>query len=471
MLCCGEIMALSSSSASVDPQSLFAAAVAAHQAGKGAEAAALYRRLLALLPSQAQSLDHFGVLRAAMDAGAGVRLLDRAVRVAPLAAQSWCNLGVVQRQASNPAQAESCFRHALALRPDLAAAINNLAALLMENGRPAEAAGWFRAAVRLQPDHPDIHCNLGAALLRIGVYEEGWREHEWRLHPGALNSRQRVLPGRAWRGEALAGRSILLYGEQGLGDMVQFARYAGPVAAAGASVVLAVAPELIRLLRTVAGVTDIVSLDQPLPDCDFHAALMSCPHVLGTTLDTVPGDCPYIAADPDRVAGWADCLASAPGLRVGLVWAGNPRLSIPALNRVDARRSLALARLRPLLVLPDIRMVSLQKGEAAAQIAALPPAEQPLDPMAMVSDFAETAAILANLDLVITVDTAVAHVAGALGRPVWILSRHDGCWRWLEGRAETPWYPTARLYHQARPDDWDGVIERVARDLAERMKQ
>jgi hypothetical protein len=321
--------------------------------------------------------------------------------------------------------------------------------------------------VRLQPDHPDIHGNLGAALLRVGAYEEGWREHEWRLHPAALNSRHRDLPGRPWRGESLAGRSILLYGEQGFGDMVQFARYATPVAAAGGRVVLAVAPELRELLGSVPGVSDVVPLEGPLPDCDFHAALMSCPHLLSTTLQTVPGDCPYITADPHRVALWAEHLRGLPGLRVGLVWAGNPRLANPALSRVDARRSLPLTRLRSLLVLPGVSMVSLQKGAAAAaQIADLPADERPLDPMAAVSSFADTAAILANLDLVITVDTAVAHVAGALGRPVWILSRHDGCWRWLEGREDSPWYPTARLFHQRRPGDWDGVIERMARDLA-----
>ncbi len=450
-----------------DLQSLFAAAVEAHQAGRAEQAAALYRRLLIWLPAQSQALDHYGLLLAAGDPEAGGRLLGRAVRVASHTAQSWCNLGVVRREADRPNEAERCFRRALALRPDLAAAINNLAALLKEGGRPNEAIGWFRAAVRLQPDHPDIHGNLGAALLRVGAYEEGWREHEWRLHPAALNSRHRDLPGRPWRGESLAGRSILLYGEQGFGDMVQFARYATPVAAAGGRVVLAVAPELRELLGSVPGVSDVVPLEGPLPDCDFHAALMSCPHLLSTTLQTVPGDCPYITADPHRVALWAEHLRGLPGLRVGLVWAGNPRLANPALSRVDARRSLPLTRLRSLLVLPGVSMVSLQKGAAAAaQIADLPADERPLDPMAAVSSFADTAAILANLDLVITVDTAVAHVAGALGRPVWILSRHDGCWRWLEGREDSPWYPTARLFHQRRPGDWDGVIERMARDLA-----
>ncbi|HMA50219.1 MAG TPA: tetratricopeptide repeat-containing glycosyltransferase family protein, partial [Magnetospirillaceae bacterium] len=392
--------------------------------------------------------------------------LDRAVRVSPQAAQSWCNLGVVRREAGKPAEAERCFHRALALRPDLGAAINNLAALLKESGNPVASLGCFRAAVRLQPDHPDIHGNLGAALLRVGAYEEGWREHEWRLHPAALNSRQRDLPGPPWLGEALEGRSILLYGEQGFGDMVQFARYAAPVAAAGGRVVLAVAPDLAEVLATVPGVAAVVPLDGPLPDCDFHAALMSCPHLLGTTLETVPGECPYIAADPARVAWWAERLRDVLGLRVGLVWAGNPRLANPALSRVDARRSLPLTRLRPLLALPGVSFVSLQKGEAAAQIAELPAGERPLDPMEAVSSFADTAAILANLDLAITVDTAVAHIAGALGRPVWILSRHDGCWRWLEGREDSPWYPTARLFHQQRPGDWEGVIARIARDLA-----
>ncbi len=389
----------------------------------------------------------------------------------PQAAQSWCNLGVVRREQGAGKEAERCFRRAMVLRPDLGAAVNNLAALLKETGRLIEAIGWFRAATRLQPDHPDIHGNLGAALLRIGAYEEGWREHEWRLHPAALNSATRNWPGRPWRGEPLEGRSILLHGEQGLGDMVQFARYATPVAAAGGKVVLAVAPELAELLATVAGVAEVVSLEGALPDCDFHAALMSCPHLLATTVETVPAEYPYAAAPPERVGLWAERLGALPGLRVGLVWAGNPRPAMAALSKVDARRSLPLVRLRPLLAVPGVSVVSLQKGAAAAQIGDLPAGERPFDPMASVTSFADTAAILANLDLVITVDTAVAHVAGALGRPVWILSRHDGCWRWLDGREDSPWYPTARLYHQERAGDWEGVIARVARALSMLARQ
>ena len=434
------------------PQTLFAAAVAAHGAGRQDEAAGLYRRLLILLPAQAQVLDHFGLLLVSRG------LLSRAIRVTPQAAESWCNLGAVLRDQGAVAEAETCFRRALALRPDLAAAVNNLAALLKETGRLSETIGWFRAAARLQPDHPDIRCNLGAALLRAGLYEEGWREHEWRLHPAALGHQKRDLPGRPWRGEPLLGKSILLYGEQGFGDMVQFARYATPVAAAGAKVVLAVAPELIGLLSSIPGISALAPLNGPLPDCDYHAALMSCPHILGT----LPGDAPYIAAAPDRVAVWAERLKPLPGPRVGLVWAGSPRLNRPALARIDAQRSLPLAKLSPLLALPGVTTVSLQKGEAAKQIAGLPEQLRPIDPMEEVSDFAETAAIIANLDLVISVDTAVAHVAGALGRPVWILSRHDGCWRWLEGRDDSPWYPTARLFHQTRPNEWDEVVERVA---------
>ncbi len=228
---------------------------------------------------------------------------------------------------------------------------------------------------------------------------------------------------------------------------------------------LAVAPELIGLLSGIAGGVELVPLNGPLPDCDHHAALMSCPNILGT----LPGDCPYIAAVPDRVALWAGKLQSLPGARVGLVWAGSPRSDRPALARIDAQRSLPLADLSPLLAQPGVSWVSLQKGEAAKQIASLPEQLRPVDPMEEVSDFAETAAIIATLDLVISVDTAVAHVAGALGRPVWILSRHDGCWRWLQGRDDSPWYPTARVFHQERPGEWDDVVERVVDALREKL--
>jgi hypothetical protein len=228
---------------------------------------------------------------------------------------------------------------------------------------------------------------------------------------------------------------------------------------------------LTRLLVSVAGVAQVVAAGDPLPAHDLHLSLMSAPDRLGTTLATVPGEIPYVAPDQALVAAWSRPLAGMSGPKVGLVWAGDPRPDDRRAHAIDRRRSMALRRLAPLLAVPGIAFVSLQKGSAAAEIGQLPDDLRPLDPMGEVSDFADTAGLIANLDLVISVDTSVAHLAGAMGKPVWILSRFDGCWRWLSGRDDSPWYPTVRLFRQAAPGDWDPVIARVVEALAKLRRQ
>jgi hypothetical protein len=263
----------------------------------------------------------------------------------------------------------------------------------------------------------------------------------------------------------LAGKTILLHAEQGLGDVLQFCRYA-PLVAAQADVVLQVPGPLVRLLTSLPGRGRIVAEDEPLPEFDLHCPLLSLPFAFKTTLETIPRAIPYLAAAPAAVAAWRDRLVVLSGLRVGICWAGNP-----VVQSIDGRRSVGLARLAPLGDIAGAHFVSLQKGVAGADAVRPPNGMTIHDWTDELQDFADTAALIEALDLVITVDTAVAHLAGALGKPVWILSRFDACWRWLDGRDDSPWYPTARLFRQTAAGDWDDVVARVGGALREYVER
>jgi hypothetical protein len=260
---------------------------------------------------------------------------------------------------------------------------------------------------------------------------------------------------------------LLLHAEQGFGDTLQFCRYASLVGAK-ARVILEVQPPLVRLCSSLAGVAQIVAQGEPLPAFDLHCPLMSLPLAIGTTLDTVPCEVPYLAAAPELVAGWRKRLAGLDGLRVGLVWAGSPRLELDS-SAMDRRRSITLATMAPLGEVSGVSFISLQKGEPAAQSpdAALGLALH--DFTASLQDFADTAALIEALDLVISVDTSVAHLAGALGKPIWLLNRFDTCWRWLLNRDDSPWYPQLRQYRQPSPGDWSSVMREVRDALRHRV--
>jgi hypothetical protein len=290
----------------------------------------------------------------------------------------------------------------------------------------------------------------------------GWAEYEWRWKTHQLGRGRRNFTQPLWRGQAAPGQTLLIHAEQGLGDTLQFCRFATLAAARGVRVVLEVQKPLVRLLRGLQGVAQVFAHGEALPHFDLHAPMMSLPWMLRTTLETLPGAAPYLHADTAEAANWRHRLAEiAPdGQRVGLVWAGSPRTDSPALASVDRRRSMPPAQLGALFECPVVRFFSLQKDGPGA------PSNLPMiDVMPEMHDFAATAALIANLDLVISVDTAVAHLAAALGKPVWLLNRFDSCWRWLAGRRDSPWYPTLRLYPQPRLGDWESVLSEVERDL------
>jgi len=364
------------------------------------------------------------------------------------------------------AEAEAAFRRAVALNPRKVEALNNLAVVLRTLNRLDESIATYERALALAPEVPKLRLNHAMALLQAGRFREGWRAYEWRWKTERLLAHP--IPGGRprWRGEPLGGRTLLFHGEQGLGDTLQFIRYAPRIAARGGRVVIRVSEKLTRLLAPCAGVAACVGYHDPVPPHDLVLPMMSAPLAFGTEWDTIPAEIPYVAADPGLAARWRERLADLSGFRVGLVWSGDPRPGDYEAATMNGRRSVALSALAPLAAVPGVSLVSLQMGAARDEIAENP-AVPLADPMGEVADFADTAAVAAALDLVVSVDTSVAHLAGAMGLPVWILSRYDGCWRWRRDSDATPWYPTARLFHQQAPGDWAAVIDRVARALAE----
>ncbi|MDR3435830.1 tetratricopeptide repeat-containing glycosyltransferase family protein [Telmatospirillum sp.] len=437
-------------------------------AGEPAAALAACRRALAIQPENPQAFNNLG--NALMELGqteAAVGAFMRALSLQPDFAEAATNLsGALIDQGASEAAIALC-RQAIALRPEQADVYNNLGNALREAGRLAEAAKVFQRALWLAPDDAEIHYNASSVLLKRGDFAAGWREFEWRKRTERSAFRKMPLPGPEWNGQSLHGKTLLLYAEQGLGDVLQFVRYVPEIAArVGGPVVLRVFPPLRRLLTGFPGTVAVVSTDDPLPDYDCHMPLMSLPMCCGTVLETIPAAVPYLFAEPSAVQGWRDRLAAFPGRKVGLVWAGDPRPHQRGAHLMDRRRSLALAQFVDALRVPGIQWISLQKGGAGLQ-ARMPPAGADLwDPMDEIGDFADTAALVSALDLVVTVDTSVAHLAGGLGKPFWLVSRFDGCWRWLDGCEHSPWYPTARIYHQTAWSDWRPVLRRLSLDLA-----
>jgi hypothetical protein len=367
------------------------------------------------------------------------------------------NLGAVLARLNRGEEAEVACRAAIRLQPGHAGAHANLGLALRSLGRFEAAIASLREAIRLQPGHVKAHVDLGMTLLLLGRFAEGFAEYEHRLTPRPAG----VLGPPSWRGEPLEGRTILLHAEQGIGDTIQFIRYLPEVRRCGAGrVLLAAPPPFTRLLAGLPHLDALVRAeDWAEIRAHVHCPLLSLPHALGTTIETIPAPVPYLRAEPAALARWRERLEDARNLRVGLVWAGNPR------HQDDRNRSIAPERLAPLLRVKDVCWASLQLGAPVQALHEQVPGGAVLDLASELTDLAETAAAMMQLDLVIAVDTAVAHLAGALGRPVWVLLPAVPDWRWLLGREDSPWYPTMRLFRQRRPGDWDGVVVQVAAAL------
>ena len=438
---------------------------------------------------------HFGrgvVLYQLKQLEAALASYDRAVSCRPDYAEAYCNRGIVQRELYRLDASLASYDQALSLRPGYAAAHQNRGNVLTELRRIPEALASFERALacrtgataaaltpstvepaaEIPADLAALYYNRALALLAAGDFVNGWREYEYRRK---IDGRASLRVGREfskpyWLGEEpLTGRSILLHSEQGLGDTIQFCRYATLVARLGARVILEVQHPLVGLLGSLEGVACVVAHGEELPEFDFCCSLMSLPRAMRTTLADIPREVPYLKAAPTRVRHWQERLGARHAPRIGLVWSGGFRPNQPELWAVNRRRNIPLTKFAA-LGNPDVEFYSLQKGQPAeAELTELASrgwhGPRLVDLSSELGDFADTAAVIANLDLVISVDTATAHLAGALGKPVWILSRFDSCWRWLLERTDSPWYPTVRLYRQERYGEWDALLQRVAADV------
>lgn len=441
--------------------------------GNLTDAEACYSRALQLQPRHALAWYNLGVLQSAtMRFHEAIGSFRRALDIQPHYPAAVFNIGVACRSLGALEDASDWFNHVLTIQPGHERAMHNLGAVLYELGRFDEAEARFRALLATSPGNPELNYNMALIALARGDYERGWSAYEWRWQ-GAESSRRhrRDFPVPQWHGEDVVGKNILLHAEQGLGDTLQFVRYVTLVAERGARVVLECQAPLGRLLRSVRGVDLVVHRGDPLPAFDVHCPLMSLPLVFGTRIDTVPARIPYLQPDPAHVGQWAQILGAPLGMRVGLVWAGNPRRFSDQQSQVDRRRSLSLQQLVPLVRCQGVEYVSLQLGDAADEVRSNPEWGALKDVTRDIVDFEDTAALVANLDLVISVDTSVAHLAAAMGKPVWLLSRFDACWRWMRGREDSPWYPGMRIFRQNRPGDWGDVIERVVEHLGAMTKR
>jgi Flp pilus assembly protein TadD len=432
------------------------------QAGRPQEAVDCHRQALAIAPHDLESLTELGRTLRSMgrlpDAETQYR---EALRHRPDDIHALFGLGGVLFDLDRPEEAVACYQRAIDIEPMHGTARMGLGVALAALNRHAEALDQYRLAAAILPRSYALQFNRGLSLLTIGALAAGWEDHEARLDVGGWRSRLMMNDGaRLWRGEPdISGKTILLQAEQGLGDTIQFVRYVPMVAERGARVVLGVPPALKQLLAKFPGANAVITPDDPVPPFQLQCPLMSLPFAFGTELPSIPADIPYLRAEPELVASWKRRLGSKRNPRIGIAWSGS------ATYRGDRRRSMALRDLAPLLREPgfDFHIVQNEIRPSDAEIMQEFPHIS--EHRAGHSDLTDTAALLSLMDIVISVDTSIAHLAGALGRPTWIMLPYAGEWRWLLDREDSPWYPTAMLFRQAAAGDWAGVTRRVAAAL------
>lgn len=469
----------------------FAQAVRLHQSGRLAEAVKAYGRVAS---DNAQALSYKGA--ALFDLGKAkeaVLAYEQAIAITPDYADAHYNLGLALKQLGRLDQAVAAYGTALALKPDMVKAYSNLANVLRDQGELQRAVDLCGQAIALEPDYAEAYANLGNALLDLGRIQDavqayvratalkpelteahwgeaygrlllgdfaaGWPKHEVRWYKSG--AKPHAFPQPQWDGQDLNGKSILLHSEQGLGDTIQFVRYASMVKERGAGQVIVFCPEaLARLLGTVDGVDQVISDPRKLPPVQVQCPLMSLPLAFKTDLSSIPAKVPYLKADADKTLFWRDKLGA--GLNVGIVWQGNPKAA------ADKGRSPPLSCFADLMDMPGVQMISLQKDFGAEQLAQWPQVKSLGKNFDAGPDaFLDTAAVMMHLDLVVTSDTSLAHLAGALGRPVWVVLQANADWRWMLDRGDSPWYPTMRLFRQKVQGDWSEPFARIKSQISE----
>jgi len=384
----------------------------------------------------------------------------KVISIAPGHCESLCNLGNILRASGHLSDALMCYDQALVLMPDLAEVHSNKGVALQELGRREEAIFCYRRAIDLDPDDAEAHRNLSMALLQGGEFKEGWKEFEWRWQTRHFAGLKRQWNKPQWAGEPLNGQTIVVHAEQGFGDSFQFCRYIPLLVERGARVILE-APHVVQgVLGTLNGIEELVTPGERLPAFDIHIPMMSLPGVFGTTSEIVPAPDDYLSVPPEAEQDWRGKIEIAEGvLRIGLVWKGRSE------HGANLWRSPGLEVFRPLLTRDQFKFYSLQKNDGETDLRAAGMGDRIVDLHNDLNSFSDTAAVINQLDLVITPDTSVAHLSGALGCPTWIVLPHVAEWRWGVGREDCPWYPSARLFRQPSPGDWDGVIEHLASEL------
>ena len=482
--------------------------VCLHEIGRTEEAAASYERAISIDPAYAEAHSNLGVSLLALGRlPQALAQYARAIELKPDYAEAHYNRGNALQGLHFPEEAIASFERAIAIKPDYAQAHYNCGNGYKELRQLDKALAHYAAAVAAKPDYAQAHCNLGVtlqeqqrldeaiasygraiaihpdyaearwnqsvALLQLGDFQAGWARYESRWACAALAGAKRSFSAPLWLGqESLVNTTILLHAEQGLGDSIQFCRYVRCVKDAGAHVLLEVPGALLSLLAHLSGVDQLIEHGQTLPHFDYHCPLMSLPLAFGTTAESIPCPGAYLRAEEAKVRLWRDKIGSPGRLKVGVVWNGGFRPNQPDLWTTNERRNIPLDVFAGALQLADVDFFSLQKGDPAE--SAIRGRESEYWPQGnlfnlanQLQDFSDTAALIDNLDIVISVDTATAHLAAALGKPTWILSRFDGCWRWLRDRDDSPWYASARLYRQNDDCQWAPVLQRLANDLSQ----
>lgn len=391
--------------------------------------------------------------------GAAKEAIQKAITLDPGMHAAHNELGVLMRKEGNDAEAELCYRAALEINAKHADALNNLGDIYFSQLKFKEAELCFRQAISVAPNLASAHFNLGLLLLTRGEFQAGWKEYRWRLQILEARHKVRQLSKPEWQGGDLVGKRLLVHAEQGFGDSIQFVRYMPVLKQLGATVIFEAPKELMRLFGNASGIDVLVERGWPIPEYDMHVPVMSIPGFVGTTLENIPNQTPYLHADEAESRLWSERLKGSARLRrVGIVWAGNPH----HLN--DRNRSIPAGELKGLRGIDGVRWINLNKLHQSKTKTELPIAVE--DWANEFSDFAVTAALIDNLDLVISVDTAVAHLAGALGKQVWVLLPYAAEWRWLQSRLDSPWYPSVKLFRQSIIGDWRSVIQGVHEGLS-----
>jgi len=372
------------------------------------------------------------------------------------------NIGSIYRDKGNQHEATLCYKKALEIDPDHAKALYNLGTILKEDGKLDEAEACYRKLLKIILDYAEGKQNLGIILLLKGELKEGFELYESRWQASKLEPR---FSGTPWEGQSLKSKTILLCAEQGIGDTIQFVRYAPHVKALGCKVILAAQPNLTGVLSNIEGVDQVISYDTNAPSHDYHTMLLSLPHIFKTTLDTIPNTTPYVSADTNSLNKWKSIFNNTPNFKVGLVWTGNPK------NANDKRRSLSIETLIPLLNIRGIKFFSLQMGEKSKELNLFGLNNRITDLSPDLKDTWDTAAAISLMDLIISVDTSVGHLSGAIARHTWLMLPFAPDWRWMLKREDTPWYPTVRLFRQPEPGDWGTVVEKIKRELTQIVKE